>query len=253
MSAQIDARGLSAFALYGDTIRALARAAEARDESALSAGLETLAQLRERAAEQMLDRVTGELRRALEDFACSSRLADLATREVPSARKSLDHVLALTDEAAHRTLDLVERSVPLASVLDRDAGQLGSRWEEFRGQTMLPGQAAAVADQFSAFLESTRRNAQQLKANLGEVLMTQGYQDLTGQILRGVIALVDELEAILGGLVTPGAPAAARAAAAAPIESTPSRGYGPVVPGVDHGACVENQGGVDSLLGELGI
>jgi chemotaxis regulatin CheY-phosphate phosphatase CheZ len=31
--------------------------------------------------------------------------------------------------------------------------------------------------------------------------MAQGYQDITGQIIRSVIALVDELERVLGKLV----------------------------------------------------
>ena len=39
-----------------------------------------------------------------------------------------------------------------------------------------------------------------MRGNLSEMLMAQGYQDITGQIIRGVIALVGELEAVLGQL-----------------------------------------------------
>ena len=44
------------------------------------------------------------------------------------------------------------------------------------------------------FLERTRTDADALRAHLSELLMAQGYQDITGQIIRSVIALVDELE-----------------------------------------------------------
>ena len=40
---------------------------------------------------------------------------------MPDARVRLDHVLKLTEDAAHRTLDLVERSGPLADRLSLDA------------------------------------------------------------------------------------------------------------------------------------
>ena len=40
-----------------------------------------------------------------------------------------------------------------------------------------------------------------VRANLSEVLLAQGYQDLTGQIIRGVMKLVGELEIALADLV----------------------------------------------------
>ncbi|HXN11426.1 MAG TPA: protein phosphatase CheZ, partial [Steroidobacteraceae bacterium] len=89
-----------------------------------------------------------------------------------------------------------------------------------------------------------------LRSRLGEVLLAQGYQDLSGQILRSVMTLVDELEVALddllriGNLQGPGGePAAARAGA----------GYGPLVPGVAHGATVSGQQDVDAMLSGLGF
>ena len=43
---------------------------------------------------------------------------------MPDARLRLDHVLKLTDEAAHRTLDLVEQSGPLAERTARAAQRI---------------------------------------------------------------------------------------------------------------------------------
>ena len=40
-----------------------------------------------------------------------------------------------------------------------------------------------------------------VRSNLTEVLMAQGYQDLSGQIIRGVMKLVAELETALVDLV----------------------------------------------------
>jgi chemotaxis protein CheZ len=89
-----------------------------------------------------------------------------------------------------------------------------------------------------------------LRTRLSEVLLAQEFQDLSGQILRSVITLVDELEVALGDLVHignlpgPGAEIPKQSAA---------QGCGPVVPGVAHGATVSGQQDVDAMLSGLGF
>ena len=79
-----------------------------------------------------LRKLTGDLQSALQRFRVDSRLVDLAEKDVPNARLRLDHVLQLTDEAAHRTLDLVEQSGPLAERTARAASELIELWQRFR-------------------------------------------------------------------------------------------------------------------------
>ena len=71
---------------------------------------------------------------ALERFRLDSRLDDLAEKEMPDARQRLNHVLKLTDEAAHRTLDLVEQSGPPAERTAREAAALTESWARFRAR-----------------------------------------------------------------------------------------------------------------------
>ena len=80
-----------------------------------------------------------------------------------------------------------------------------------------------------------------VRSNLAEVLLTQGYQDLSGQIIRGVMTLVDELEEALGELVRIAGRAGWRVAAGAMPSNR--RGHGPMVPGIDHGACRQRPAG----------
>ena len=117
----------------------------------------------------------------------------------PDARKRLTHVVKLTDEAAHRTLDLVELCGPLVDEAARGSAQLLEAWDSHGDRD------AAIAAQWperaAVFLDRTRADSEALRAHLSELLMAQGYQDITGQIIRSVIALVDELEQVLGKLV----------------------------------------------------
>ncbi|HEY1724223.1 MAG TPA: protein phosphatase CheZ [Steroidobacteraceae bacterium] len=188
-------------------------------------------------------RVASELQSALDHFRVDSKLIDLAQRQVPDARHRLAHVIRLTDDAAHRTIDLVEQCGPLADRTVQEAGELLAQ--------RATGPGTALAPQVSAFLVRTGKNMQSVRANLAEVLLAQGYQDLTGQIIRGVMTLVDELEHALGELL--------RIAGAEPEPRPGSatadgwRGHGPMIPGVDHGPAVSDQQDVDALLSNLGM
>jgi len=173
-----------------------------------------------------IGRISAELQTALDRFAERSRIADLARVEVPHARTRLEHVLDLTSDAAHRTLELVEQSIPL-----------------------LDGAAAQAAD------PRVREQVERVRGNLTEVLLAQGFQDLSGQIIRNVIVLVGEIETVLGELLqlstSPGGTAQASAAGTKPPPA--ANVHGPVVPGIPHGNAVDGQQDVDSLLSGLGL
>ena len=188
-----------------------------------------------------LKRITAKAQSALARFSAEARLDALAGLEVPDARKRLTHVVKLTDEAAHRTLDLVELCGPLVDDAARGAAQL----LESRNLPQWPSRA-------EEFLGRTRRDADTLRAYLSELLMAQGYQDITGQIIRSVIALVDELERVLGKLVQ----IAEGIEVTSLVRSLPTplnweQGLGPQVAGIANGDAVAGQDDIDALLSQM--
>ena len=188
-----------------------------------------------------LKRITAKAQSALARFSAEARLDALAGHEVPDARKRLTHVVKLTDEAAHRTLDLVELCGPLVDDAARGAAQL----LESRNLPQWPSRA-------EEFLDRTRRDADKLRAYLSELLMAQGYQDITGQIIRSVIALVDELERVLGKLVQ----IAEGIEVTSLVRSLPTptnweKGLGPQVAGIANGDAVAGQDDIDALLSQM--
>jgi chemotaxis protein CheZ len=151
-------------------------------------------------------------------------------------------VLRLTDDAAHRTMDLVEQCCPLADQLAREA-------ECLIGLQQADASPHELQPRITAFLKQAGTSMAGVRSNLAEVLLAQGYQDLSGQIIRGVMTLVDELEEALGELARiAGADGGGRCSAGNSL-----RGHGPVVPGVSHGPAVGGQQDVDALLSDLGM
>jgi chemotaxis protein CheZ len=226
-------------ARYSQLIVAMSNALARGDEAAFDAAAWALEEEHESPIRTGVRRVAGELQAALDHFGKNSRLLDLAERDVPDARQRLAHVLKLTDEAAHRTLDLVEQSQPMADALAR-------RSEELLKQAAQERDPVTLVE----FLKTTACTANDIRARLDEVLMTQGYQDISGQIIRGVMKLVDELEDALAELIEIGG---LRTSQSSPTAVSGAMLQGPIVPGVQHIEPVAAQTDVDALLSGLGM
>lgn len=233
---------------FGATVAVLSDALAAGNETAFYTELDALLQRREHMLFLDLRKLTGDLQSALQRFRMDSRLVDLAEKDVPDARLRLDHVLRLTDEAAHRTLDLVEQSGPLAERAARSAADLAQPWRRFRDRKIAVEDFHRMLGDMDAFLQSTGADMNKVRENLSQVLLAQGYQDLTGQIIRGVMKLVTELEIALVDLVR-----LSRSRGSRPVSEETRRGFGPPIPGIDSGPAVSGQQDVDALLSGLGV
>jgi chemotaxis protein CheZ len=229
---------------YGSMVAALQVAIDAGDDVAFHHAFDAL---REGLSEEFmpeLKRLTASAESALNRFRERARIDALAGQEVPDARKRLAHVVKLTDEAAHRTLDLVEKSGPLIEQTAREAAELLEAWtvygnREYAGNSLWP-------ERTLAFLERSLTDADRVRSLLSEMLMAQGYQDITGQIIRSVIALVGEIETVLGQLVALSNGEETRRMPALQMPGAKGasdweQGLGPQVPGITDSSAVAGQ------------
>jgi chemotaxis protein CheZ len=232
---------------WGEACLALSLALEAGDEERFLASLDALTGLRERGLWDSLRQLDARLRAALDQFRLDPRLLRLAGKEIPDARARLDHVLRLTDEAAHRTLDLVESSTPLVARTTASAAALASECRDAHDSGAASPYWADLLVRLHGHLAAAHKDGEQVKANLIEVLMAQSYQDLSGQIIRRVIELVAQLEDELARLVQDSVGVASENRHAPPAGEDLSRGCGPAIPGLSV-STVGGQQDVDELL-----
>jgi len=220
---------------YRGVMAKLNHAYAAGDEAAFDELLGELNSERELAMRTGIAKLSQSLADALTRFQLDSRIATLAAHEIPDARLRLDHVLKMTEDAVHRTLDLIEQTLPLAECTARDAHTLAETLDD-RSHSDI-----------RRFLGEVQGSAERVRKNLSEVMLAQGFQDLTGQILNGVRALIGEVESVLDELSRiSGVPLDMATAPA-------GRGLqGPAVPGVTTNEVVD-QNGVDDLIAGLGI
>ncbi len=236
--------------LYGPTLARLNQAAADNNSEAFHRTLEALKDSRADDVTRELRVLAETLHDAMLKFRHEFRIATLAEQEVPGARARLQHVVKLTDEAAHKTMDLIEQCGPLAERTGKGATNLVSLLKDRRGDATAI-HSDPLLDRVSDFLTAAADDCSTVRQNLAEVMIAQTYQDLTGQIIRGVVTLVGEVETVLAELLRmTGAEGRGGAAAAAEIAS--SRGFGPAIPGLTTQA-VDGQQDIDDLMAGLGI
>src|SRR4051812_7669744 len=239
---------------YRSHVADLAGALDANDEAAFRAAFEKLRGQLNVEFNPELKRITADAQSALRRFREQARLEVLADQEVPDARRRLAHVVKLTEEAAHRTLDLVEQSSPLIDRMSLEAAQLIEEWG-LHGSRQL-AVSSMWPERANESFERAVRDAEHVRRFLSQMLLAQGYQDLSGQIIHAVIRLVVELETVLGELVAVANGEETRRMPALKLDQTQpmpasddTRGSGPQVPGVGGPSqFVSAQDDIDALL-----
>ncbi|WP_305806624.1 protein phosphatase CheZ [Stenotrophomonas sp. YIM B06876] len=145
-------------------------ALESGNEAGWRAEIDALAALRTQPMMAGLGRLARELGQALGELPNVPSEAG----ELDDACARLDHVVAMTEKATHRTLDLAEECRALTERLRADG---------------LNADQGQVLDR--------------IRHNLTEVALTQSYQDLTGQIIRRVVGIVRRVHEGFGALGLP--------------------------------------------------
>ncbi|UNK43946.1 protein phosphatase CheZ [Luteimonas sp. S4-F44] len=173
--------------LLHDALEALERG----DEAGWRRQVDALAAARARTLVDGLGRLARELAQALDTLPAAPAQGGL-----DDACARLDHVVTMTEQATHRTLDLIEDS--RAHVAQLRAGTLDA------AQT--------------ATLDA-------LRENLREMALAQSHQDLGGQIIRRVAGIVRGVHEGFGALGLPSADG----------ENDRLRAAGPAVAGLDTG------------------
>src|SRR5690606_1934987 len=90
---------------------------------------------------------------------------------------------------------------PISGDLKENADRLHARWARFRSKDMSVEEFRELSRDLDGFLNQAVGHAGDLHGKLNEVMMAQDYQDLTGQIIRRVISLVQEVEDKLVSLI----------------------------------------------------
>jgi len=198
-------------------------------------------------AEGMFERLGGIVRLlhdSLRELGYDKALTEAST-QIVDAQDRLEYVASLTEQAANKVLNTLDDGMPAQEVLSKQAKEMEDRWADLFAGKLSIEDFKALAGDSRAFATKVAQATEAEKARLLEIMMAQDFQDITGQLIKKVVAITKKVETELAQLLKDNAPAEVREKIAQKEVSLMS---GPSVPSE-----ALNQDSVDDLLADLGF
>ncbi len=198
-----------------------------------------------------LGAITREMHEALAVIGGSQ--LNSVVEEMPNARDRLAYVGKMTEDAANKVLTLVETAKPacddlasrgleLSESLTRLAAAPDMTVEKARGLMVVCGKFAQTTAQFADGQASV----------LSDIMMSQDFQDLSGQVIKKVIDIISRTEMQMVQLLIDSSPLAS-VAVAKPESNEPVTVDNHVLEGPQNADSALKQDDVDDLLASLGF
>ena len=198
-----------------------------------------------------IGKLTRQLHSALTEFHVDSRLVELTNNDIPDAKERLNYVIDMTEQAANKTMDAVEESLPLANALITNIKDVQPDWDRLMRRDLDLTKFKKLCFDIQDMMQRSSHDSERLRELLNQILMAQDFQDLTGQMIRRVITLVHEVESNLISMLTlfgEQSPENETASNQSKIEAE-----GPIVNADSREDVVTGQDEVDDLLSSLGF
>ena len=192
---------------------------------------------------QRIARLTRMLRESMRELGLDNAIKD-AAQSIPDARDRLRYVGRMTEQTANRVLNAAELAQPLQEELSADAQFLQERWVKTEESGDSSEQAELIADT-RQFLQDISTKTQLTQDSLMEIIMAQDFQDLTGQVIKGMLGVIGALETELVQVLMDSVPTEKR-------EETEALLNGPAVDTSPENVLTD-QDEVDDLLSSLGF
>ncbi|MCL2645018.1 MAG: protein phosphatase CheZ, partial [Betaproteobacteria bacterium] len=130
--------------------------------------------------------------------------------------------------------------------IQMESGALYARWDSLFDNRLSVEEFKTLATETRTFFGLAAESGRIIDARLLEIMMAQDFQDLTGQVIKKVIEMAQELEAQLLSILIEAAPEDFSEKAGCLLN-------GPVVNSEGRDDVVTNQEQVDDLLASLGF
>jgi len=191
--------------------------------------LAEITHLNESIVVQQVEEIAQNLHATMAGFGEDAEILLQAKHDIPDVSERLEYVIKTTEDASNKTLLAAENAMVF----------LGNMQTKLGNDTIVS------------------QELDEIKSQLTEIMMSQSFQDLTGQVLKRVMFLVGSLEASLVDLIEKSGVNYAnipnREVSDADKKAAEMRGIGPNVTKKSQENTATPQADVDDLLGDLGI
>jgi chemotaxis protein CheZ len=168
-------------------------------------------------------------------------------RQIPDAQERLNYIAQMTEQAASKVLNACDIAKPAQDELAAVIKVLGARWDRMFANQLSVDEFKRLAADTRGFFAAAPGKIAITTAQLTEIMLAQDFQDLTGQVIKRVVEMVQNFEAQLLQVLIDSMPEEKRAAAPEGLMN------GPVIRAAGRSDVVTSQAQVDDLLESLGF
>jgi len=205
--------------------------------------------------------LTRMLRQSMRELGLNKEIEKAAVA-IPDARDRLSYVAKMTEQAAERSLNAIDRAQPLQEQLGRGAEALDAKWQAWFERPVELDEARDLVKLTRGYLQTVPAVTQKINAELLEITLAQDFQDLTGQVIKKMMDVIHEVERQLFQVLLDSVPEGSEREEmrrrlegrwlAGAVEESGALTNGPQVNAGAEGV-VSSQDQVDALLDELGF
>lgn len=202
--------------------------------------------VQEAAVFNSLGHLARQLHDSLRELGYDKMLEDTA-RQMPDARQRLSYIAQMTEQAASRVLNATDIAKPIQDDLAAKSEALSARWERMFANQLSVDEFKSLAADTRLYFQEAPGKVKATSDQLMEIMMAQDFQDLTGQVIKKVVEIVQNLEGQLVKVLIEAIPPERR------VEAPSGLMNGPVVSTEGRTDVVTTQSQVDDLLESLGF
>jgi chemotaxis protein CheZ len=194
-----------------------------------------------------LGHLARQLHDSLRGLGVDKLLENTAQNVIPDARQRLTYIAQMTEQAASKVLNAADIAKPVQDELMARSEAMSKRWDKmFANQLSVDEFKLLAADTRTYFAEAPPK-LKITNDQLMEIMMAQDFQDLTGQVIKKIVDVVQNMETQLLSLLIEAMPEQRKAEAPEGLLN------GPVINADGRSDVVTNQSQVDDLLESLGF
>lgn len=142
----------------------------------------------------------GHIVRALHDSMSAlglSQILEQAAKDIPDTRDRLKYIATMTEQAAERVLNATDKAMPIQDELTETTKLITQKWHTTLDHAALKSEYNSVAEETIQHLQRVDQVSNETKAILIEIMMAQDFQDLTGQVIKKITQLMNDMESQL--------------------------------------------------------
>ncbi len=190
--------------------------------------------------------LTRNLHDALRELGYDSKVED-AVSSLPDARARLSYIANLTGQAANKVLAGVERCQNINDDMAAKAKEMDEKWDQLFNNEMSLQEFKEHVYETHHFIKSIRSSTSSYSSEFTEIMISQDFHDLTGQVVNRIADMAQNLETQLVKLLLDTTPVEQR-------KNVQDQWLtGPTIDATNRTDVCSDQSQVDDLLESLGF